>query len=136
MFGSSESVNTEVFKCGGCSGDTYRLFDNTPVGQQAAMVVVFQCVNGACRQHEQRSVIPSFTDPNVESPPMPVVPGRPENQLGCERFGMQQRRSAQNPHGFCLAEFFRVLERGNELYSRCTTCGHGAPIGMINAATG
>jgi len=133
MFDGTESVNTEVFKCPRCQGEIYRLYDVTPVGAQAQMKLVFKCANMQCQHEQLRTVMPGLNDMTDPGPPLPIVPGRPENQLGCERIGVQARSRA-NTHGHCLVEFFRVLERGNELYSRCAKCGHGSSLGMINAA--
>lgn len=133
MFAGDHSVDTSKFLCPGCKGEVFRLYDVTPGGGDGrTMTLAMKCANMPCQQQQNRVVTPTMNEQAGSGEAMPTVPGRPEHQLSCDRQGLPP--SQTTPNGWCLGEFFRVLDRGNELLSRCTKCGKGDALGMINAA--
>lgn len=132
MFGR-DTVDTGKFICPNCKQEVFRLYDVTPQGGDGrTMNLALKCANMQCQAQQDRVVMPTMNEMAGSGDNLPKVPGRPDHQLSCDRGGLPQ--TAQTPQGFCLGEFFRVMERGNELRSRCAKCGKDDSLGMINAA--
>jgi len=134
MFGSgSDSANTDAFKCRGCQQPLFVLMDETAAGNMTPTQTV---VLGCCRCHatEKRTVTPTMSEDAGAGEPIHPLPFQqlPQNALLCGNTGVAIGKLA--PKGTCHGAVFRVLERGNELLSRCTACGKGDSIGMINGA--
>jgi hypothetical protein len=138
MFGR-DTVDTDKFVCPACKQEVFRLYDVTPAGSDGRSVnLAMKCANMNCQQQYDRIVMPTMNEQAASGNDMPVVPGRPQHQLSCDKEGVPKpavvRPDMPNPHSFCLSEFFRVKERGNELLSGCPYCGKQDSLGMINAA--
>lgn len=126
MFGSHDQVDVGTFVCPGCKRQLFFLYDAGGNGVQ--MRLRMQCV--ACQTTLDRLVLPGLTEGGGSAD----VPGPPQaaaNQLWCDAVG-----TSVPPDGVCRGLQFRVLERGNELLSRCARCGRGDTLGMINPAVG
>ena len=148
MLGGAEPVETEVQICGagevrdakhvvtkrGCPSELFWLYDlgGDPKTQTFAM----KCVQ--CQTNQSRRVVPAMNpDAQVDggeiafprSWPKPPDP----RQMLCGAAVRPHPKTA--PLGQCLMARFKVLEKGNELYSRCGTCGHGDDLGTMGAAT-
>lgn len=133
MFGR-DTVDTGKFICPNCKQEVFRLYDVTPKGGDGrVMNLALKCANMQCQAQQDRVVMPTMNEMAGSGEDLPRVQGRPEHQLSCDAPGKRQP-VPQNPNGICLSEFFRVLERGNELRSRCAGCGKEDSLGMINAA--
>lgn len=126
MFHGGDQVETGTFVCPACRRQLFFLFDAGGNGVQ--MRLHMRCV--ACQHPIERFVLPGLT----ESPSASEAEGPPQaapNQLWCDTSG-----TTAPPDGVCRGLQFRVLERGNELFSKCAKCGRGDTLGMINPAVG
>ena len=126
MFGNSDQVDVGTFVCPNCKRQIFFLYDAG--GNGVVMKIHLRCAG--CSTVLERTVLPGLTerdaDPNLQGPAQAAA-----NQLWCDATGTNAP-----PDGVCRGLQFRVLERGNELLSKCTRCGHGDTLGMINPAVG
>lgn len=134
MFGS-DTVNTDTFLCRSCRQPIFWLFDVSQAGGDGrTMSLAMKCANRSCGAQENRVVMPTMNEQADTGQPVTPLSGQqlPENMLLCGNPSVPISKHA--PDGVCRGNVFRVLERGNELLSRCAVCGKGDSLGMINPA--
>lgn len=133
MFGARDEVNTANFKCQRCRQPLFLLLDETAPNQQSGTeLVVLFCIN--CQAKEQRLVTQTMSEMAGSGHPITKLPFQanlPDNALLC---GQEAPIGKLAPNGVCHGAVFQILERGNELLSRCTSCGKGDSVGMIHGA--
>lgn len=126
MFGNNDSIDVGTFLCPKCRRQIFHLYDGG--GNGVVMRLQMRCAG--CGGVMERAVLPGLSerdgDPNLQGPPQAAA-----NQLWCDATGLPANAA---PDGVCRGLQFRVLERGNELLSRCTRCGNGDTLGMLNPA--
>ena len=109
-----ENVNAAAFLCQSCRQPLFYLFDITPPNQNTpTMGLAMQCCN--CQAQENRVITPTPNDMAGSGEPIQPLGNLPQNML-------------------CRGNRFRVMDRGNELLSRCEACGNGDSLGMIHGA--
>jgi len=128
MFDGQDRVDTGTFLCPACRGQLFELDD---AGTRGVLQVI-QMTCAACRAPLQRPVLPSMREDAVDSE-LPQPAAARATQLWCDA---RVPLSQASPRGVCWGLQFRVLERANELFSRCTRCGNGDSLGMLNPAVG
>ena len=126
-----ENVNTAAFLCQNCRQPLFYLYDITQ-GQSATMALGMQCCN--CGAQENRIITPTPNDMAGSGQPIQPLGNLPENMLLCGNPSVPPNKLA--PDGVCRGNRFRVMDRGNELLSRCEACGNGDSLGMIHGAHG
>jgi len=133
MFGR-DNVDTATFLCANCRQPMFLLLDLGQPPHPASQALGILCIK--CKTEERRVVTPTMSEDAGSGDPLQPLPFQqlPHNALLCGNTSASPGKLA--PNGACHGAVFRVLERGNELLSRCAACGKGDSLGMINAAIG
>lgn len=133
MFGR-DNVDTATFLCSNCRQPLFLLCDEGQGPHPATQKLTLLCIK--CKRSEQRVVTPTMSEDAGSNQPIQQLPIQqlPPNALLCGNVSATPSKIA--PDGVCHCAVFHVLERGNELLSRCASCGKGDSLGMINAAIG
>jgi len=149
MFGGAEPVETEPQICRagevvdpktnlvtkrGCPSDTFWLYD-LGAGAQGTQTFAMKCTQ--CQGNTLRKVVPAMNpEAGADAGDIEFPRGWPQppdqRQMLCGARVKPHPKTA--PLGQCLMSRFRVFEKGNDLFSRCTTCGHGDELGTMGAA--